>query len=452
MSGWGGVGSRGWPTLKTKVSTADTTPDFLFNEIVGGAGIGLAILNPGANEQLQISYAGIGGDLVSVSAADTTPGYLNTKVAAGSNIVLTILNPGGNEQQEVAVTTTPTFNTLNVETSTLLNTNKLNSFTPLQLLGSVIDLSMSVDVTGSFWTINASAAAGKLILDGNGELILKASLGEVLMQNSATAAMSDISMFPNVLAMGIPAGLKLSGRNLTDSARRTLRMAMHPSIDNCVLFSGVGKYCFDDNIDIIRASAGLITFSSAVTADSDFRFRLNADGKIQWGSGAAAPDISLERSAANTLKYSGNTFHIQKGSSGASSAGTFIIEAAGAATMSVLSGSGSVGAIYFGDSGDNDIAQIEYSHATNVMRIRSNGTYILTMSNVGLGINVAVPVSAIDIAASAGKGYITMEELSADGAVPAANHGILYLKDVGGKTALFARFNTGAVQQIAIEP
>ncbi len=39
-----------------------------------------------------------------------------------------------------------------------------------------------------------------------------------------------------------------------------------------------------------------------------------------------------------------------------------------------------------------------------------------------------------------------------DPAAPPANIGVLYFKDVGGKTALMARFPTGAVQQIAIEP
>lgn len=40
----------------------------------------------------------------------------------------------------------------------------------------------------------------------------------------------------------------------------------------------------------------------------------------------------------------------------------------------------------------------------------------------------------------------------ADPSAPPANVGVLYFKDVGGKTALMARFPTGAVQQIAIEP
>lgn len=48
-------------------------------------------------------------------------------------------------------------------------------------------------------------------------------------------------------------------------------------------------------------------------------------------------------------------------------------------------------------------------------------------------------------------GYFQGQEI-ADPSAPAANRGRLYWKDVGGKTALVARFSTGAVQQIAIEP
>lgn len=41
---------------------------------------------------------------------------------------------------------------------------------------------------------------------------------------------------------------------------------------------------------------------------------------------------------------------------------------------------------------------------------------------------------------------------SADPAAPGANSGVMYFRDQGGKTELVARFPTGAIQQIAIEP
>jgi hypothetical protein len=47
---------------------------------------------------------------------------------------------------------------------------------------------------------------------------------------------------------------------------------------------------------------------------------------------------------------------------------------------------------------------------------------------------------------------VVLAELSGDADAPASNHVTIYAKDVGGKSALFARFATGAAQQIAIEP
>ena len=47
---------------------------------------------------------------------------------------------------------------------------------------------------------------------------------------------------------------------------------------------------------------------------------------------------------------------------------------------------------------------------------------------------------------------IEMEELASDPAAPAANKGVFYLRDTGGKTEMVVRFPTGAIQQIAIEP
>ena len=47
--------------------------------------------------------------------------------------------------------------------------------------------------------------------------------------------------------------------------------------------------------------------------------------------------------------------------------------------------------------------------------------------------------------------YMEFNEMT-EPAAPALNKARLYVKDVGGKTALYVRFNTGAVQQIAIEP
>jgi len=55
-------------------------------------------------------------------------------------------------------------------------------------------------------------------------------------------------------------------------------------------------------------------------------------------------------------------------------------------------------------------------------------------------------------AAGSGSHFIQMWEMTSAPGAAAVNAGRLYLKDVSGKTGLFIRFNTGAEQQIAIEP
>jgi hypothetical protein len=48
---------------------------------------------------------------------------------------------------------------------------------------------------------------------------------------------------------------------------------------------------------------------------------------------------------------------------------------------------------------------------------------------------------------------LTLKELAADPEAPDTDQVVLYAKDSGGgKTVLYARFHTGAIQQVAIEP
>jgi hypothetical protein len=48
--------------------------------------------------------------------------------------------------------------------------------------------------------------------------------------------------------------------------------------------------------------------------------------------------------------------------------------------------------------------------------------------------------------------FIELQELSANAIAPGVNRVRVYATDDGGKTQLVARFNTGAVQQITVEP
>lgn len=54
------------------------------------------------------------------------------------------------------------------------------------------------------------------------------------------------------------------------------------------------------------SAAADLGFVAKVSGDGNNRFQIGADGKMQWGSGAASPDAVVERSAASTLKLTGS--------------------------------------------------------------------------------------------------------------------------------------------------
>jgi hypothetical protein len=82
-------------STKVKVTSSDTTPAFLNSKLAAGSGVTLTTLNPGANEQISISVPASG--IVKVTSSDTTPAVLDSKVTVGTGLVKTIVNPGGNE-------------------------------------------------------------------------------------------------------------------------------------------------------------------------------------------------------------------------------------------------------------------------------------------------------------------------------------------------------------------
>jgi hypothetical protein len=96
------LGGGGGGDVLVKATAADTTANFLRPKLTAGAGISLAVLNPGADETVEITATDAVDDQVAVTGADTTPGFLAAKIVAGANITLTVLNPGANETLEVA--------------------------------------------------------------------------------------------------------------------------------------------------------------------------------------------------------------------------------------------------------------------------------------------------------------------------------------------------------------
>lgn len=79
------------------VDDSDTTPAKLAAKLAAGGGITLTVLNPGGNEQLEISTVVGDPGKVAITTNDTTLDFLSTKLTTGNGLSSTVVNPGGNE-------------------------------------------------------------------------------------------------------------------------------------------------------------------------------------------------------------------------------------------------------------------------------------------------------------------------------------------------------------------
>ena len=82
----------------------------------------------------------------------------------------------------------------------------------------------------------------------------------------------------------------------------------------------------------------------------------------------------------------GGGIHIKTADSGASVAANYdeiVIENSDHAGMSILTGTDKVGAIRFGDSGDNDIGGLIYNHDGNSLTFKVNASDAMSIASTG---------------------------------------------------------------------
>lgn len=184
---------------KVKISSNDTTADYLNGKLVAGTGISLTEGNDGGDETLTIAATqygyvgtkdvdetdiddgkvlaystasgkleyvvggGAGGETVKVSSDDTTPGYLNGKLVAGDGITLTETDGGGDETLEVSADV-PAINT-----NTTVNFDNSMSAAEIQALIDAQPKCLNANLTFQFADgagVNAYSLAASLTFSG----------------------------------------------------------------------------------------------------------------------------------------------------------------------------------------------------------------------------------------------------------------------------------------------
>ena len=78
--------------------------------------------------------------------------------------------------------------------------------------------------------------------------------------------------------------------------------------------------------------------------------------------------------------------HVKSGDSGASVSvhgDELVVEGSANSGISILSGNSNTGVIYFGDDGDNNVAEISYDHSANAMKFFTNASERMRINSVG---------------------------------------------------------------------
>tara|TARA_B100001939_G_scaffold280650_1_gene249369 strand:- start:300 stop:1952 length:1653 start_codon:yes stop_codon:yes gene_type:complete len=132
----------------------------------------------------------------------------------------------------------------------------------------------------------------------------------------------------------------------------------------------------------------------------------NASGELNFRTGGQNIAMHIDNSqnvGIGETSPLGN-LHVKSADSGASahaSADEIVAEGSANSGVSILSGTSGEGAVYFGNSGDNDIGRIRYNHSSNSMDFKTNASVAMTIdSSQRVGIGTTSPAYTLDLASS----------------------------------------------------
>jgi len=255
---------------------------------------------------------------------------------------------------------------------------------------------------------NATAEDATILFDGNAQdfyIALDDSADDLLIGLGSTVGTTPIiaidenklSTFSGAITVGVnDAGHDVKFFGDTASAY----MLWDTSADDLVL-AGAAGIDLAGNIDVDgTANLDVVDIDGAVQIDGtvtvgvdntglDVKFFGATSGSYMlWDESADDLNIIAGGLGVGTAKDLGATgaIHIRGADSGASvnsSYNNLVIENDSTTGISILSGTSSTGAIIFGDSGDNDIGQIRYLHASDSMKFTTNTATGMVIDSTG---------------------------------------------------------------------
>ena len=141
-------------------------------------------------------------------------------------------------------------------------------------------------------------------------------------------------------------------------------------------------------------SGSTLSFASALTSNDTIDFVMLLGNVLDIGTPSDATvtkaklanEVDVFAGTSLSAADLGSGIHIKTADSSASAHANvdeLVVEGSAASGINILSGTGSDGSIYFGDSGDNNIGMVRYEHSGNNLIFRTNTADALTIDSAG---------------------------------------------------------------------
>ena len=169
--------------------------------------------------------------------------------------------------------------------------------------------------------------------------------------------------------------------------------------------------------DTINIPAGATIANAGTATGFGVSLANGVDNRVVTASSASALNGEANLTYNGTILGVGGTgdlgngIHVKIADSGGTvdgSADELVLENSGDTGMTILSGTGNVGSVRFGDSGTNDIGRINYDHNADTMQFNTSGAERVRIDSNGfVGIGDNNPASKLEVTnTSTAKGVI----------------------------------------------